>query len=426
MGSLKPTDTDTISEYARFLILTVPNGELGNMSPFAVEKALKGIGGSPKSVKKLKSGDLLIETTSAIQTKSFLIAKSILNKPLSVTIHRTLNSCRGVISEPQLLKDTESEILTGLSSQGVIAVRRIHIRRGRDLIPTKHIILTFNSTKLPTNIKAGYLNCKVRVYIPNPIRCFNCQRFGHSKTACRGKQTCSKCASVDHNTPDCNSPDLLCVNCKQPHSSDSRDCPQWKLEKKIQELRARNNLSYAEAKKLLPEQNSVSYSKVVQPATCSCGKKIQPTINQPAACQSAQTDEQITQVFCMPLAKLKSSKSNKSKSETTTVSTVLNTQIPKSSTNVQKKSQNTKSSKSDQWQKVKETKAAKRARLLAEKRNQISSSPSRSLTKEDFLKKSGKHQEKDSDSDLVLSVHPSDEDMSTSDVDEEEPSQTNS
>ncbi|GBN73103.1 hypothetical protein AVEN_189693-1 [Araneus ventricosus] len=162
MGSLRPTDTDTISEYARFLILTVPNGELGNMSPFAGEKALKGIGGSPKSVKKLKSGDLLIETTSAIQTKSFLIAKSILNKSLSVTIHRTLNSCRGVISEPQLLKDTESKILTGLSSQGVIAVRRIHIRRGRDLIPTKHIILTFKSTKLPTNIKAGYLNCKVR------------------------------------------------------------------------------------------------------------------------------------------------------------------------------------------------------------------------------------------------------------------------
>ncbi|GBN56055.1 hypothetical protein AVEN_160577-1 [Araneus ventricosus] len=128
----------------------------------------------------------------------------------------------------------------------------------------------------------------------------------------------------------------------------------------------------------------------------------------------------------MPLAKLKSSKSNKSKSETTTVSTVLNTQIPKSSTNIQKKSQNSKSSKSDQWQKVKETKAAKRARLLAEKRNQISSSPSQSLKKEDFLKKSEKHQEKDSNSDLVLCVHPSDEDMSTSDVDEEEPSQTNS
>ncbi|GBM36161.1 hypothetical protein AVEN_31358-1 [Araneus ventricosus] len=144
----------------------------------------------------------------------------------------------------------------------------------------------------------------------------------------------------------------------------------------------------------------------------------QPTINP----QHVNPHKQITQVFCKPLAKLKSSKSNKSKSETTTVSTVLTTQIPKSSTNVQKKSQNTISSKSDQWQKVKETKAAKRARLLAEKRNQISSSPSRSLTKEDFLKNS----EKKKKTRNVLSVHPSDEDMSTSDVDEEEPYQTNS
>ncbi|GBN46845.1 hypothetical protein AVEN_275020-1 [Araneus ventricosus] len=119
----------------------------------------------------------------------------------------------------------------------------------------------------------------------------------------------------------------------------------------------------------------------------------------------------------MPLVKLKSSKSNKSKSETTTVSTVLTTQIPKSSTNVQKKSQNTKSSKSHQWQKVKETKAAKRARLFAENRNQISSSPSRSLTKEDFLKNSEKkNEEKESDSDLVLSVHPCRDSSSNEDV----------
>ncbi|GBN62159.1 hypothetical protein AVEN_61393-1 [Araneus ventricosus] len=176
-------------------------------------------------------------------------------------MHRTLNSCRCVISEPQLLRDTESEILTGLSSQGGNDVRGIHIRRGRDLIPTKHVILTFNSTKLPTNIEVGYLNYKVKVYIPNPIRCFNCQRFGHSKTACRGKQTCSKCASVDHNTPDCNSPELLCVNRKQPHSSDSRDCPQWKLKKKIQELRARNNISYAEARKLSLNKNPFLIAK---------------------------------------------------------------------------------------------------------------------------------------------------------------------
>ncbi|GFX77443.1 putative RNA-directed DNA polymerase from transposon BS [Trichonephila clavipes] len=93
---------------------------MSNKSPFAVHKALIGIGGEPKSVKRLRSGDLLIETNSAIQTKSFLLAKIFLNSPLIVTPHKSLNSCIGVISEPDLLTTSESEILEGFSDQGVI------------------------------------------------------------------------------------------------------------------------------------------------------------------------------------------------------------------------------------------------------------------------------------------------------------------
>ncbi|GFT52046.1 uncharacterized protein TNCV_4999341 [Trichonephila clavipes] len=65
-----------------------------NKSPFAVHKALLGIGGEPKTVKRLRSVDLLIETNSAIQTKSFLLAKTVLNSPLIVLPHKSLNSCR--------------------------------------------------------------------------------------------------------------------------------------------------------------------------------------------------------------------------------------------------------------------------------------------------------------------------------------------
>ncbi|GFU62877.1 uncharacterized protein TNCV_3520141 [Trichonephila clavipes] len=110
---------DTIATNSRFLILSLPNHEMSRKSPFAIQKALKGIGGDPKSVKKLRSGDLLIETVSALQTKSFLSAKVFLDCPLIVTPHRSLNSCRGVISEPDLLCASEAEILEGLSDQGV-------------------------------------------------------------------------------------------------------------------------------------------------------------------------------------------------------------------------------------------------------------------------------------------------------------------
>ncbi|GFT56150.1 uncharacterized protein TNCV_5011611 [Trichonephila clavipes] len=182
----------------RFLLIALPNNELVSKSPFAIQKALIGIGGEPKSVKRL-----LIETTSALQTKSFLLEKSFLNSPVTVSPHKSLNSCRGVISEPDLLGTSDSEILEGFSDQGVSQVRRITIKKDSTIVPTKHLILTFNSPKLPNTIKAGYLNCKIRPYIPNPLRCFKCQRFGHSQTSCRGQLTCSRCASVGHSSTDC-------------------------------------------------------------------------------------------------------------------------------------------------------------------------------------------------------------------------------
>ncbi|GFT51146.1 uncharacterized protein TNCV_4817461 [Trichonephila clavipes] len=242
-------------------------------------------GGEPKSVKRLRSGDLLIETNSALQTKSFLLAKSFLDCPVFVIPHKSLNSCRGVISEPDLLTTTDAEILDGFSDQGVIQVRRITIKKDTSIIPTKHVILTFNSPNLPTSIKAGYINCKIRPYIPNPLRCFKCQRFGHSQTACRGQLTCSRCASVGHASSDCTL-EQKCVNCSQPHSADSKLCPKWKIEKEIQTIKTNRNISYIEARKFITPQPSQTYAQVAKSITVN---------------NSSQTDETITKIVCPPL-----------------------------------------------------------------------------------------------------------------------------
>ncbi|GFX07162.1 probable RNA-directed DNA polymerase from transposon X-element [Trichonephila clavipes] len=119
---LPSLNIDKVSEHARFLILSLPNNEMLQKSPFAIHKAIQGISGEPKSVKKLRSGDLLIETSSALQTKSLLLTKTFLDCPLIVNLHRSLNSCRGVISETDLLCASEAEILDGLSDQGVTEI----------------------------------------------------------------------------------------------------------------------------------------------------------------------------------------------------------------------------------------------------------------------------------------------------------------
>ncbi|GFX09413.1 putative RNA-directed DNA polymerase from transposon BS [Trichonephila clavipes] len=259
-------------------------------SPFAIPKSIQGIGGDPKSVKKLRSGDLLIETVSALQTKSFLLAKTFLDCPLTASPHKSRNSSRGVISEPDLICTPEAEILEGFSGQGVLQVRRITIKKDAEVIPRKYLILTFNNPKLPTTIKAGYLNCKIRPYIPNPLRCFKCQRFGHSQSSCRGQLTCSRCGSVGHSSTDCTL-EPKCFNCSQSHSSDSKLCPKWKIEKQIQEIKTNNNISYQEARKLIAPQLSQTYAQVAKSST---------------ATSTTQTDENITRIKCPPLQLLQS------------------------------------------------------------------------------------------------------------------------
>ncbi|GFY22055.1 RNA-directed DNA polymerase from mobile element jockey [Trichonephila clavipes] len=281
---LPDLDVDKLSLHTRFLIISLTHNEMSKVSPFAIQKALIGIGGEPKSVKRLRSGDLLVETNSAPQTKSFLLAKHFLNSPVTISPHKTLNSCRGIISEIDLLGTPDGEILEGFSSQGVIQARRITIKKDSTRIPTKHLILTFNSPILPTNIKAGYLNCRIRPCIPNPLRCFKCQRFGHSQTSCRGQLTCSRCASVGHASTDCNL-EPKCVNCLQPHPSDSKICPKWKIEKQIQEIKTTKNISYPEARKLIVPQLSQTYAQAAKSSLNN----------------STQTDENITKIKCPPL-----------------------------------------------------------------------------------------------------------------------------
>ncbi|GFX54875.1 uncharacterized protein TNCV_3317921 [Trichonephila clavipes] len=116
---LPNSDIDIIATRTRVLILSLPNNEMCTISPFAINKALIGIGGEPKSVKCLRSGDLLIETLTALQTKYFLLVKTFLNSPILISPHKSLNSCRRVISKPDLLTTPEAEILDGFSDQGV-------------------------------------------------------------------------------------------------------------------------------------------------------------------------------------------------------------------------------------------------------------------------------------------------------------------
>ena len=93
------------------------------------------------------------------------------NIPIKVSAHTSLNFSKGVIRSRDLEGVSKDEMLDNLSSHGVSAVKRIHIRRNNELVPTNAFILTFCKPLLPDSIKAA-LKIPAVAFIPNPLRSF--------------------------------------------------------------------------------------------------------------------------------------------------------------------------------------------------------------------------------------------------------------
>ncbi|XP_023227361.1 uncharacterized protein LOC111627912 [Centruroides sculpturatus] len=186
--ALTPSDVISSNQPAYFIVHAIGETTLSKRFPYLIQKLLKPTIGNHKKLKKLRSADLLVQAVSCQQSAKLLKMKSLGNIMVTIIPHTNLNLSRGVISEFDLMSEDESDISIGLSDQGVTAVRQISICRNGKLIPTKHLILTFNKPILPSSVAAGYFSCPLSSYISNPLCCFKCQRFGHSQTSCRGKK----------------------------------------------------------------------------------------------------------------------------------------------------------------------------------------------------------------------------------------------
>ncbi|XP_055940895.1 uncharacterized protein LOC129971935 [Argiope bruennichi] len=249
----------------------------------------------------MRSGDLLIQTKSKKQADTLSKLTTLGSWPIKVSLHKTLNFSRAVVSEQSLVQHSDTELVEELRSQGVCAARRIHVRRDGRLIPTKHVVLTFETPVLPKFIRAGYLRCNIRPYIPNPLRCYQCQRYGHSRQSCRGKMVCGKCSSLDHETNTCDSEILKCPNCACAHAASSKFCPKWQMEKEILAIKIKNNITFKEARQIVNDRmpkSGVSYSSLLKskPENTNVG--------------STQTEELLTKIVCPPLKKLQPLKAN--------------------------------------------------------------------------------------------------------------------
>jgi hypothetical protein len=92
---------------------------------------------------------------------------------------------------------------------------------------------------------------RTKQYIPNPIRCANCQRYGHPAKVCRSYPRCPRCSGSHtfQNCPDKNSTEFTprCVNCNEDHSAAYKGCTAYSNAKSISEIKISEGISYAAA-----------------------------------------------------------------------------------------------------------------------------------------------------------------------------------
>ena len=233
---------------------------LFKLLPFAVSKAIVAVlGSNPFNIKKLRNREILIEVDKEAQsnkllktTKLHLTMENVI--PITVSPHYRLNTKKGVIRCPDIKECSDEEIL-GLKDEGVIKLDRISVFRDGQRKPIGTFILTFQSQTLPKYIRVGYYRVAVSQFIPNPVRCYKCQKFGHTKFNCRKNEVCTKCGQEDLTDPQGCKNQAKCVNCQGNHASNDKECPKWKEE--IQRIKAERGISYTEAKKQMDIFNSV-------------------------------------------------------------------------------------------------------------------------------------------------------------------------
>lgn len=230
-----------------FLVKSKSN-EFMNLNPFWIQKGFDGITTDIEKINKQRDGSLLVLTKN--QKGSLALKKAVkFGNLYDITVeeHPYFNNTQGLIYCYDLKSLDQNEILKELESQAVVNVHAMTKLVNGVRIATGLYVLTFKSLVLPQYIKIGYLTLKVKIYIPNPMRCISCQNYGHTQKVCKSEtKICCQCSNP---LPHEKCGPTKCYNCQEEHASSSKQCPSYIKEAKIMEIKTLENVSITEARK---------------------------------------------------------------------------------------------------------------------------------------------------------------------------------
>lgn len=237
--------------------------EIGRINPLKLTKILNSMVGKIEFAKVLRDGNLMIGCADSDQVKRVNNLKEINGiKVSSVSKVGSRAGIRrgrkGVISRVPTNLNIE-EIKNNLKGGRITNAYRIKIWKDGVKKDSETVVIEFEGDVLPGRVMIGFMCYYVREFVPKPVRCFKCQKFGHVASSCKQKQRCARCGG-NHEYGKCGTGvQPKCCNCGGNHSAAFRGCEILQQQIEIQKKRVEQNLSYAEAVKQIKEKGNTKY-----------------------------------------------------------------------------------------------------------------------------------------------------------------------
>lgn len=236
----------------------------GHYHPIKLTKAIEKEIGKIEFARFMSNKRVLIHATSKQQQEKILKMSSLQGERMKAHIPGAMAKVRGVISGVPLsmsMEDVKNEIQGGK----VIEAIRLKSKRDGALKETLSVVVQFERT-LPKSVQLGYIHYSVREYIPKPLRCYKCQRLGHTAQQCKGKLRCARCGG-QHEYGKCDKDaKIKCCNCGGEHSAAFGGCEVQREAREAQRVKILSKVSYAEVLKTVREtgSNNKNASRMVQ------------------------------------------------------------------------------------------------------------------------------------------------------------------
>lgn len=258
----KVTQEERDSEENKVVINFQEEGGIGGVNPIRLTSALKNAIGDIVAARVTRNGSLVVTCKNMDQRERVLKLEKVGQFQVESVVKNQPGKIwnKGVITGIPVCVKME-EIKNNIRGGNIVSAQRLQVTRDGIKEDSLSVLLQFEGGVLPGKVTIGYMSYPVRLYVPKPLRCYNCQRFGHVAIMCNETRRCARCGG-NHNYGQCgeNVPPKCC-NCGGEHSVAYGGCTVMKEAVQVQQVRVEQKVSYSEAVKKVRNQTAGSSSE---------------------------------------------------------------------------------------------------------------------------------------------------------------------